>query len=70
MTYLVKNVHLFTIDSVTQEHESRLIEPPVVNDSSVAETSDSIQARFRCYDEFEKYDFSLSRLAIESLITL
>ena len=70
MKYLVKNVHLFTIDSVTQEHESRLIEPSVVNDSTGNETSGSSQARFRCYDEFEKYDFSLSRLAIESLITL
>ena len=70
MTYLVKNVHLFTMDSVTQEHESRLIEPPVIYDSAGTETADSVQARFRCYDEFEKYDFSLSRLAIESLITL
>ena len=70
MRYLVKNIHLFTIDSVTQEHESRLIEPSVINDSNGTETFASTQARFRCYDEFEKYDFSLSRLAIKSLITL
>ena len=70
MRYLVKNIHLFTIDSVTQEHESRLIKPFVINDSNGTETFASTQARFRCYDEFEKYDFSLSRLAIKSLITL
>ena len=70
MMNLIKNVHLFTIDSVTAEHESRIDEPAIIQDSSGTETIDSAQARFRCYDEFEKYDFSLSRLAIESLITL
>ena len=70
MTYLVKNVHLFTIDSVTQEHESHLTEPSIIEDSTGTETSASSQARFRCYDEFKKYDFSLSRLVIKSLITL
>ena len=70
MMNLIKNVHMFTIDSVTTEHNSRLVEPPIIQDSSGTETTKSAQACFCCYDEYKKYDFSLSRLAIESLITL
>ena len=70
MMNLIKNVHLFTIDTVTTEHESCINKPSVIQDLTGSKTTDSVQARFRCYDKFKKYDFSLSRLAIESLITL
>ena len=70
MRNLVKNTHLFTMQDVSKEHNSRLVEPTVVNDSSGSETAASVLARHRVYDEFELYDMALSRLAIEALLTV
>ena len=37
-------------------------------DSTSAKKPDSILAKFKCYDNYEQCDFSLSRLAVESLV--
>lgn len=70
MTFLIKNSHLFTIEDVTIEHNSRMNEPAIVNDAPGIETNESKEARFCCYDDHDKYDIALSKMAIESLITL
>ena len=69
MRNLVKFTHLFTLEDVTQEHDSRLVEPAIVLDPNGVETSASKQNRHRAYDKFEIYDIALSRLAIEALLT-
>ena len=68
MKYLPEDPHNFTLKDLIKEHETRLVEPAPVLDTSNNETPESIIARFKCYDEYEKCDFSLSRLAIESLV--
>ena len=68
MKYLPEDPHTFTLQSVLDEHESRLVEPSPVNDSAGVETPASIIARYKCYDAYEMCDFSLSRLAIEALV--
>ena len=68
MKYLPEDPHTFTLEAVLTEHKSRLVEPAQVNDASGDETPESILARFRCYDEYELCDFSLSRLAVEALV--
>ena len=69
MKSLVKNTHLFTLDDVMQEHDSRLTEPPAILDLSGVETAESVVACHRAYDNHELYDMALSRLAIEALLT-
>ena len=69
MRNLVKNTHLFTLEDVINEHDSRLTEPPAIVDSNGTETDESVLARHRAYDCYELYDMALSRLAIEALLT-
>lgn len=72
MLYLPESIHHFSVQDVIDEHSSRLtLEPsPIYTDSSkTIETSASIKARFRVYDDFEIQDIALSRLAIESLVS-
>ena len=69
MTYLAEEPHLFTIEQVMDEHASRLNQPaPEVDDNDI-ETVTSISSRFRCYDKFEKFDISLSRRVLETLLS-
>ena len=70
MRNLVKNTHLFTLEDVINEHDSRLTEPPAIDDSNGNETEGSVLARHRAYDSYELYDMALSRLAIEALLTV
>jgi len=67
MWYLMEETHTFSLDQVQAEHKSRLSEPAVVLDSAGVETSESLLAKFKCYDLYEQCDFSLSCLAIEAL---
>ena len=68
MKYLPEEPHNFTLTGVLDEHKSRLAEPNVELDENGVETVESASARHRCYDEYEKCDFSLSRLAVDSLV--
>merc|ERR1740124_651011 len=45
-----------------------MVELACVGDANGKETSASVAARFRCYDDYELCDFSLSRLAVETLV--
>ena len=65
----MQNTHLFTLSDVTSEHDSRLVEPAAILDAAGVKTADSVQARFRAYDDYKIYDMALSRLAIEALLT-
>jgi len=67
MRYLPEEPHIFSLAEVQAEHASRLTEPEKVLDFAGDKTTDSLLARFKCYDVYEQYDFSLSRLAIEAL---
>lgn len=69
MRNLIVDSHLFDLESVKDEYESRLLRPTPVLDANQQETPDSIQARFKTYDEYERYDWALSQLVIESLIS-
>ena len=68
MKYLPGDLHTFTLALVLAEHKSRFKEPLTVLDGSGTETPTSIVARFKCYETYEFCDWSLSRLAIESLV--
>ena len=69
MKNLVKNTHLFTLEDVTNEHNSKLTEPSLIIDSNSSETEESVLVRHRAYDCYELYDMALSRLAIEAFLT-
>ena len=75
MISVVTDSHLVTLEAVIQEHKDRLNDPlPVFSravDGSLTTTelASSTSARFRCYDEYERNDIALSRLAVECLIS-
>ena len=58
--YLAEEPHMFTIDQIMVEHDSRMIEPAPLLDDNDEETVDSISARFKCYYKYERFDISLS----------
>jgi len=60
MRYLLEEPHNFTLSSVLAEHQPKLVKPECVDDVSGIETTSSVTARFRCYDDYELCDFSLS----------
>ena len=70
MKYLPEEPYSFTIDDILAEHTSRLVEPSVITNSQTphVETPESTLAWLHCYDPYEKCDFSISRLVIESLV--
>ena len=68
MKYLPEDPHTFTLKTVIDEHASRLVEIVEVNDDKGNKTPESVIARFKCFDKYELCNFSLSRLAVESLI--
>jgi len=68
MRYFPEEPHNFTLSSILVEHQLRLVEPEYVNDANEKETSASVAALFRCYDDYELCDFSLSQLAVETLV--
>ena len=69
MKFLVTSSHLFTLEDVLDEHASRLEdEPQAIVDANGTETRDSVLARFKKYDDFERCDLSLSRLVVENLV--
>ena len=53
MKYLPEDPHNFTLKDLIKEHETRLVEPAPVLDTSSNETPESIIVRFKCYDEYE-----------------
>ena len=69
MKYLAEEPHLFTIEQVMNEHASRLTQPAPEFDDNDDETVTSISSRFRCYDKYEKFDISLSRRVLETLLS-
>jgi len=68
MRYLPEEPHKLTLASVLAEHQSRVTEPAAVWDDKGDETPASVAAQFKCYNPYELCDFSLSRLAIETLV--
>ena len=74
MTNIVEEPHAFDVNTVLEEHLSRMLEPDPIMSTDAGgvevETDASKLARFRCYDSFESFDIHLSRLAIKSLISL
>ena len=70
MLPLAENSHKFTVDEVISEYEDR-VQPeatPFLDPLSNLETESSIVIRYKSYDEFERGDLALSRLAMESLV--
>jgi len=57
--YLPNSDKNFTLASVLADHNSRIIEPDII-DKKGRETPASAAARFRCYDVYELCNFSLS----------
>ena len=71
MLSLAENSHKFTVDDVIAEYEAR-VQPealPLLDSVSHMETASSVVNRYRSYDDFERGDLALSRLAMESLVT-
>ena len=70
MKYLPEEPHTFTLNMVIAEHKQRTSDPTPIMDAlnPTVETPRSIATRFATYDAYEKCDFALSRLAIESLV--
>jgi len=60
MKYLSEDHHTFTLPLVLDKHKFCLIEPAQVLDSAGDETAASIVARFKCDDDYEMCDFSIS----------
>ena len=69
MRYLAEESHLFTITDVLTEHRSRLTEPRPIFESESVETDASIVNRYKCYDKYERFDLSLSRRILETLLS-
>eukprot|EP00979_Chaetoceros_neogracilis_P007259 scaffold1521_cov271-Chaetoceros_neogracile.AAC.67 len=70
MHNLLSSSHLFELEDVLTEYNSRVIQnDPVVDAVSLIETDVSIAACFRQYDVFELFDQALSRLVVESLLS-
>ena len=66
---LVENAHMFELAQIIAEHDSRLQSPAAIFDASNVETPESTTARFRTYNEYERYNVALSRLVVEALIS-
>ena len=75
MIFLPDHAHKITVQNVIDEHNSRMLEPSAVNevDSSGnptnVETVSSKLNRFKCYDQYELTDITLSRLLVDCLIS-
>lgn len=70
MINLAEEPHTLSFEQVITDHNDRLVQPPKVFESDgITETPASISARFACYDDYEKCDFGLSRIAVESLVS-
>jgi hypothetical protein len=68
MVCLTDHPHSFSLDQVMKEFNDRNVpEPAPILDGSNNETDESIVNRFKCYDDYESYDISLSRLVLETL---
>ena len=71
MTYLLDNPHDLTCDEVHADYKDRVkqLVPVMTTDTTPVETPESIAARHKSYDIYELSDRSLSRLAVESLLS-
>jgi hypothetical protein len=70
MVHIVKERHLVSLNSVLEEHESRLVTPAVVLDPVTGfKTPASSFARHKCYNSFERRDIALTWLYIRSLLS-
>jgi hypothetical protein len=68
MYSLLTHSHLFTLETVLQEHRSRAGPHVPVYDSSGCETQESLLLSRSKYDAYEKLDSNLSRLGVQSII--
>jgi hypothetical protein len=70
MVHYVEDCHLVNLESVLQEHASRLVPPAAVLDPSTGfEMPASIHARHnKCYNIYDHRDMALMRLYICSLL--
>ena len=72
---LIDNAHIFSLDSVITEHDTRMVHLYPVFEldtngvSSTTETTKSTVNRFKLYYMYEQYDISISRLLVELLIS-
>ena len=71
MKYLLEHPYDFTYDEVHDDYKARLVEPAAVMDAtnSTIETPESQTACHKAYNIYELSDHSLSRLAVESLLS-
>ena len=63
--YLPVEPRIFSLNQVQAEHTSRLSKPAAITNTAEDEISNSLLDRFKYYDLYEQWNFSLSRLAIE-----
>ena len=68
MKNIVLNYHLFQLDTIINEYESRLINPDTVLKENNHETQESIQHLFCANDVYKLFDKALSHLVIEFLL--
>ena len=72
---LTESSHLFNLDNVIKEHDTRTLNSSQVftintdGTSSTTETNESKSTRFREYGMYERFDMALSRLLVESLVS-
>ena len=70
MTNISENPHLSTVQQVIDHHVSRLSEPlAVIDTTSNEETAQSVLNRFKAYDKFERFDISMTRHIVSSLLS-
>ena len=68
---LFKPCHKFTVKDIINQYELRYDEPiPDIDPITGTEIETSRQLQFESYDKYKFYEFGLSRLVVESIITL
>ena len=61
--------HLFELQNVIEEYESRILQHDPVLEANGDETKISVAVRIRQYDVYKLFDQALSRLVVESLLS-
>ena len=70
MLSLLDHAHSFSLQDVIAEFQDRSRTPKTEFEPDlITETKLSIASRLKSYDEYEQYDFALSRLVVESIVT-
>ena len=68
MKNLILDSHIFELDDIIKEYESRLINPNPVLEYDHREAQESMQAQLCAYGAYGFFDTALSSLVIESLV--